>query len=180
MHVRRVVTAVGEDGKGFVSSDGPCPRTHDFETVPGSSVTLVWATDGTDAQSGVPEDPTMTLESMIPPVGGSLLVITQFPPDSVLASVDVAAAQEEDRRVRPGHPLNEEAASDPFGMHRHDTIDYVFVLKGEICLELESGSETVVRQGDIVVQHGTPHAWHNRTEEPALVAFVPMGTSSPS
>ncbi|KAM0753461.1 hypothetical protein T439DRAFT_284860 [Meredithblackwellia eburnea MCA 4105] len=50
-------------------------------------------------------------------------------------------------------------------MHRTTSIDYGFVLFGEVQLELSDGSFTVVKQGDIVVQRGTDHAWHNKTDK---------------
>jgi hypothetical protein len=32
--------------------------------------------------------------------------------------------------------------------------------------------EVLLKSGDVLVQRGTNHAWSNRTEEPAVVAFV--------
>jgi quercetin dioxygenase-like cupin family protein len=57
------------------------------------------------------------------------------------------------------------------GFHKTDTIDYAIVLKGEIWALMDEG-ETLLRQGDVLVQRGTNHAWSNRTEEPAVLAFV--------
>lgn len=58
-------------------------------------------------------------------------------------------------------------------MHRTDTIDYGVVLAGEVTLLLERG-ETVLRAGDVVIQRGTLHAWHNRGGVPARMLFVNM------
>ena len=52
-------------------------------------------------------------------------------------------------------------------MHTTDTIDIVTVISGEACVLLDTG-ETTMRQGDTIVQRGTKHAWHNRTDSPAL------------
>ena len=68
-------------------------------------------------------------------------------------------------------PGSASESSRPF-MHRTETVDYGIVVSGEITLLLDDGSETVLHQGDIVVQRGTDHAWANRSAEPALVAFV--------
>ncbi len=57
------------------------------------------------------------------------------------------------------------------GFHKTDTIDYAIVLKGEIWALMDDG-ETLLRQGDVLVQRGTNHAWSNRTDEPAVLAFV--------
>jgi uncharacterized cupin superfamily protein len=55
-------------------------------------------------------------------------------------------------------------------MHRTSTVDYVVVIKGEIVLVLDD-SEVTLRQGDVVVQRGTDHAWENRSSTPARMAF---------
>ena len=47
------------------------------------------------------------------------------------------------------------------GMHRTATLDYDIVLEGTIGLELDNGAEVTLHPGDIVVQNGTRHRWHN-------------------
>ena len=56
-------------------------------------------------------------------------------------------------------------------MHRTETVDYGIVLSGEVWLVVDDG-ETRLGPGDVVVQRGTNHAWSNRTEETARMAFV--------
>jgi quercetin dioxygenase-like cupin family protein len=56
--------------------------------------------------------------------------------------------------------------------HRTESIDYAVVLKGEIDMELEQGTFVHLRQGDVLVQRGTVHNWHNRGSEPCVIAFV--------
>jgi quercetin dioxygenase-like cupin family protein len=56
--------------------------------------------------------------------------------------------------------------------HRTVSLDYGIVLEGEVVLELDDGEETVIRKGDVVVQRGTIHAWINRSEDWARMAFV--------
>ena len=56
-------------------------------------------------------------------------------------------------------------------MHRTETVDYGIVLVGEITLLLD-GEETLLRAGDVVVQRATNHAWHNRSDSVARMAFV--------
>ena len=56
-------------------------------------------------------------------------------------------------------------------MHRTESIDYGIVLAGEISLVL-TDSEVALRTGDIVVQRGTEHAWANRSDAMAQMAFV--------
>ena len=61
------------------------------------------------------------------------------------------------------------------GMHTTDTVDYEFVISGEVVLELDDGAEVTLRPGDTVVQNGTRHAWRNRTSEPAVLVVVLVG-----
>ncbi|KAJ5904223.1 hypothetical protein N7504_006606 [Penicillium tannophilum] len=46
-------------------------------------------------------------------------------------------------------------------MHRTQSLDYGIVLEGEIEMELDDGSVTLLRKGDVAVQRGTKHAWRN-------------------
>lgn len=46
-------------------------------------------------------------------------------------------------------------------MHRTLSIDYAMVLSGELELELDSGSVTRLREGDVIVQRGGAHLWRN-------------------
>jgi uncharacterized cupin superfamily protein len=68
-------------------------------------------------------------------------------------------------------------------MHRTETIDYVIVIEGEIEMDMD-GSSVKLRAGDVMVQRGTNHAWANRSDKRARVAFVlvdaePLGIGSP-
>ncbi|QKX62822.1 uncharacterized protein TRUGW13939_09987 [Talaromyces rugulosus] len=44
-------------------------------------------------------------------------------------------------------------------VHRSITLDYIYVLEGQVTLTLDDGSKTKVQKGDIVVQQGTMHGW---------------------
>jgi uncharacterized cupin superfamily protein len=64
-------------------------------------------------------------------------------------------------------------------MHRTETIDYAIVLSGEITMVLDD-QDVLLKAGDIAVQCGTSHAWSNRSNAPAIVAFVLIdGTFDP-
>ncbi len=68
-------------------------------------------------------------------------------------------------------------------MHRTETVDYVLVLEGQIDMDMDKSTVTL-RQGDVMVQRGTNHAWVNRTDKRARVAFVlidaaPLGIGQP-
>jgi quercetin dioxygenase-like cupin family protein len=68
-------------------------------------------------------------------------------------------------------------------MHRTETVDYVIVIEGEIDMDMDA-STVKLKQGDIMVQRGTNHAWANRGSKRARVAFVlvdakPLGIGKP-
>lgn len=48
-------------------------------------------------------------------------------------------------------------------VHRSITLDYIYVLEGEVVLTLDDGSKTKVTKGEMVVQQGTMHGWDNET-----------------
>lgn len=56
-------------------------------------------------------------------------------------------------------------------MHATDTIDYLVVLKGRVCMVLETG-EVTVGPGDFMVVRGVMHGWRNPFDEPCVCAVV--------
>jgi hypothetical protein len=57
------------------------------------------------------------------------------------------------------------------GMHRTATVDYALILQGEVVAVLDT-EETTLRSGDVLIQRGTHHAWANRSDAVARIAFV--------
>lgn len=47
------------------------------------------------------------------------------------------------------------------GMHRTNSLDYGIVISGQIELELDDGSKTLLNPGDFIIQRGTIHSWRN-------------------
>jgi hypothetical protein len=59
--------------------------------------------------------------------------------------------------------ITEFAPGAPKFMHRTETVDYAILL---------SGKTVHLKQGDIVVQRGTMHAWVNNGSVPCVFAFI--------
>ncbi|NRF67727.1 cupin domain-containing protein [Aquincola sp. S2] len=176
MQVRRVVTGVGPEGRGGVVSDGPAPRSAVYDSVPGFASALIWSTAAEGrVGAGTPKDDTPQV-SFVPGPGQTRLMFVTFPPDAVMMrpEFDGAAFGAEFAKNAPG--LAETFEMEHPGMHTTDSIDYDVVLDGEIVLELDDGREVILRRHDVVVQHGTRHAWRNRSARPATMLFVLMGT----
>lgn len=175
MKVRRVVTGHGANGKSIVVHDGVPPRTKDLEHTPGFGLSIAWMT-----VAGAPPndtDITPTAKSILPGPGESALHIVTFPPDTVMQSpsFNPMAAVQEHAREAPG--LVDFFEPNNPGMHTTPTVDYAFVLEGEIWLELDDGELIQLGPHDVVVQNGTRHAWRNKSQRPTKMAFVLLGTT---
>lgn len=145
--IRRVVTGHDAQGRSVVLSDGDA-RVHSLGR-PGMSLGDIWAT------------------SVYPPV------VTPDEPDPIRETLDFTIKQRGTRiRILESTPGGEDA--EPW-MHRTETIDYAYVLEGEMCLLLDDGVEVVLTEGDVVVQRGTNHAWVNRSGKRCRMLFVMMG-----
>lgn len=175
MRVRRVVTGLSANGRSIVVSDGAAPRAHDFQAIPGFSNVTVWSASSTNRES-ISVDRTADLATLLPETGGTTFFVVRFPPEVQMASVDPVAAGEEQSRELPG--LAESFDPERPGFHATPSIDHVIILEGELWLELEEGAETLLKQGDVVIQNGTWHAWHNRSDQPAVIAAISLGVAS--
>ncbi len=60
-------------------------------------------------------------------------------------------------------------------MHTTDTTDFDIVRSGQVVLELDDGAEVTLSAGDVVIQNGTRHRWHNRRTETAVLAGAMTG-----
>jgi quercetin dioxygenase-like cupin family protein len=152
--IRRVVT--GHDNRDVAKVLIDAPATNAKRPGSGIVSTLMWITDRNPADIAVGE----TVEDM-----GARIVGTAPPANGTrFCVIDFP----------PGnHP----------GMHRTETIDYVIVVEGEIEMDMDD-STVKLKQGDILIQRGTNHAWANRSNKRARVAFVlvdaePLGIGHP-
>lgn len=140
--MRRVVTAVREDGKSYVASDADIPDAG-----------LIWDADPTDSQKWIDAiDPNVAFGMMQPKPGGAKWVLAELPPGTGMAKAD--------------HGLD---GMDQDGFHVTRTIDYIYVIDAGVVLGLDEG-EVVLGSGDVVIQQATRHAWRNPCDHP--VRFI--------
>ena len=172
MKIRRVVTGHTPNGKATVASDTVVDAIT-IGMLPGAEFHRLWGADQapTFPDAGSPRP----APAYFPPVGGFRFGVFTLGPDSVTMPKDLdmqlAMAEIEDKL--PGIAALLEA--DNPGMHTSDTIDFEYVLTGEVWLELDDGQEVHLRAGDTVVQNGTRHAWRNKSAEPCRVVFCLIG-----
>jgi hypothetical protein len=171
--LNRVVTGHAPDGSSWVAMQSAPPRTDVFKHIPGMVSRLVWATGPGQGLSAGASDPTPAVSNFVPGPGETRFIMVTFPPDAVFgaANFDLEAAIRENLAVSPG--LAE--CFEPDGMHTTPTVDYGIVLDGEIWLELDEGRSTLLRQHDVVIQNGSRHAWRNKSDRNATLAFVLIG-----
>jgi hypothetical protein len=172
MQVRRVVTGQRADGRSvFVSDQLVDPIT--LALLPGAEFHRLWHSDVTPALPSDGAEP--TAPQYFPPPGGFRFGFFTLGPDSVTlpADLDISAAIAELGTMLPG--MAEVMEPDHPGMHTTDTVDCDLVISGEVWLELDDGAEVHLHPGDVVVQNGTRHAWHNRTDQPTVIAVAIFG-----
>ncbi|KUJ19386.1 uncharacterized protein LY89DRAFT_780332 [Mollisia scopiformis] len=88
---------------------------------------------------------------MFPLAGGSSAVVASFEP-------------------------NPDPDNDTGFMHRSNTLDYVFIIDGELELTLDSGEKRVMKRGDVCVQRASQHSWKNLSKtEIARFGAVTLG-----
>ena len=169
--VRRVVTGHDDAGRAIFLSDGPAPNVNVIEAAGGMAVTELWSSDRAPADNSGDVDAAADAFVLAPTPTGNKFRIIDYPPDSARfpAGTDAAAA----RAMRGGADVATDTARHP-GMHKTDSVDYAIVLSGEIWALMDEG-ETLLKAGDVLIQRGTSHAWSNRTDRPARVAFVLIG-----
>lgn len=173
---RRIVVG-NVNGHSRIIEAGTPERTRVAKHTPGFEQSVVWATSAAPS-TGVPAcDPAVALTKLVPGTGQTRLIVLTLPPDALYASPDFhpEPAAREMADIAPG--LAELFEPEQPGMHTTPTVDYDVVLEGELCLELTDG-EIILNPGDVVIQHGTRHAWRNRTDKPARLLAVLIGAEA--
>ena len=141
--VRRVVTGHASEGRPIFLFDG---EIHATPTSPGVEIAELWATSESPASNSGNGDAARQRHRLLPDPSGTLLRIFEVEPQE------------------PGADL---------GFHTTDTVDYIYVIRGEIYALVEGG-EVLLREGDVLVQRGTEHAWSNRSGKVCRLLAVMM------
>ena len=176
--MRRVLVA-NVDGASQVVEDGAPPRSRQAVHTPGFSNTLLWTTAPQQTLEFDGTDPTVSAHTFVPGPGGTSMLLLTLPPMSVFQdpSFDAQAAAAEHATISPG--ITDLMEPDHPGMHTTPSIDYDVLLEGTLHLELTKG-EVELHAGDVVIQHGTRHAWRNRSDQVAKVLVVFVGAAPAS
>jgi mannose-6-phosphate isomerase-like protein (cupin superfamily) len=147
MTVRLVVTG-DVDGRSRIITDSTPPEFPFWQDL--------WIAGPKEPLGHAPAEEAFEVDT-----GAARWRVFTVPPDEVL------------RKMIAEH--SPDALDDPKALfHKTNTLDYIYVLDGDITLELEDG-ETLLHPGDCVVQSNTNHAWHNTSDKPVRLLGVMIG-----
>ena len=143
--MRVVVTGNNAEGKSYVVSDDVKPRG------------VIWAHTAEQMMGpGGASDPKTVLPTTAPaidPPSGARAFFATFQPG----------------KKKKGEPFERTLGKE--GFHRTSTLDYTFVMEGEVTMALDIG-QVDLKTGDIIIQRNTSHSWHNYTSTPTTVLAI--------
>lgn len=171
--MRRVVTGYTPEGKSVFVEDGDVPAKA-VQLTPGTQFWQLWGSDDVVPLPCAGTQPGWS--SFFPPSTGFRFLVWSIPPagaTTLPADLDFDAALTEMQRELPGL-LDHNELDDP-GMHTTDTIDWDYVVSGEVWLELDDGEEVHLVAGDSVIQNGTRHRWINKSNQTTTIATALVG-----
>jgi len=168
---RRIVTGHDAAGKSVIARDDQIAPTTLMQA-PGFEAYELWSEKGMrriEHTSGTPDAP-----RFFPEEDEIVVRYCVFPAEGAGGpDIDLGKAIADTERRYPGMLSHFDPAAP--GMHATDSVDFGFVISGDIELELDSGQSVKLKPGCCVVQTGTWHAWRNRSGKPAVMAFILAG-----
>jgi hypothetical protein len=164
VRIRRFVTAEQTDGGVHVQVDEPIPDTN-----LASPATVLWGWDRLPSLPIGPDElgPSHVERGLFPPSGGASVNLVVFPPAGA-----AAAASDEIDLGDAGMVTADEGGN----MHRTDSVDFLFILEGEVVLRHPGNEDITLEPGDFFVQNGAMHEWENRSSAPCVMACVVLTT----
>jgi hypothetical protein len=159
--MKRVIT--GEQNGKAVITEVTDVQTVEPVFAQNMDIRNLWGRDGVPT---LPFDGSDTSHSggFYPPPGSVRITLIKFGPDGTMADGSEAPQQNEVTDL-----LDED------GLHATPTMDIGWIIDGELGLEIPGNEIVWMQQGDVVVQHGTVHVWHNRSGKDVLTGWVVLG-----
>ena len=167
---RRIVTGHNAQGRSVILQDGPAPTTLQPDHSPNVLMCDLWEVTKFPPDNHGDKDTSLRPVKLSPPTDGAIFRVVEFPPD---AERNWAGRKQVFAQYGEEHALGDKEERHP-GFHKTPSIDFAVCLQGEIWAMMEEG-ETLMKAGDTLVQRGTNHAWANRSNQPARVAFIMIG-----
>lgn len=164
---RRVVTGHNAQGQSIILFDDRCNNINHIPSWKGLYVTEVWVTEEMPIDNSGQTDRAQRPMKHDPDRLGTIFRMVEIPPESKTSFDAKGIFQELGSSNKP----SENDASRHPTMHKTNSVDYLVVVSGEMYMQMEDG-ETLLKQGDVIVQRGTNHAWVNKSSAPCLIAAV--------
>jgi len=169
--IRRVVTGHDENGKAVILSDGLAPNIYSNSLRPGHRSTDIWKTTQMPAPISRSEPDPIVGQDFVPPMGVKIRISELEPEAESIRSL--SSEQVSEWYKSAGHTTS--SAHGHGGrhtlMHRTETIDYAVVLEGEMTCVMDD-QDIVLKQGDVLIQRGTNHAWSNRSGKRVRMLYI--------
>ena len=167
--IRRIIAGNDDNGKAVVLADGPSIDVVLDPARPGFGSTRLWVSDASPARVKHVRETLHLPQSLEPPPGGTVCRFFEYPPESgYLGNIsrrDVQAYFE--MMGSPEAWISDPRTPHPY-MQRTLSLDLTYVLEGNIVLVLDT-MEVELKEGDILIQRGTAHAFSNRSDKPAIL-----------
>lgn len=148
--VRRIVTGHDDANEPIIVSDGPPERTlerpayGDRKQYKGMKFHEIWHTLSVPAPLDRRSgEPEEPQRMQKPPKGGTRVRVVDYP-----------------------------NRDKPTVLHRRATLDYIFVVEGQMYLLIGDGKETLVQAGDVMVNRGANYSFWNRFPETCRIVVV--------
>jgi len=172
MKIRRVTTGHSAQGKAVFVSDTEI-EGDTFALLPGTAFHSLWGADRLPEFPDAGSPPAYA--EYFPPLGGFRFKTFTVAPQArtPLTANERQTLLMEMRTRLPG--LLEHMERNSPGMHTTSTIDFEYIVSGEVWLELDDGASVRLCAGDTVVQNGTRHAWRNKSSEPCHIVVFMVG-----
>jgi mannose-6-phosphate isomerase-like protein (cupin superfamily) len=164
---KRVVVGKNGDGKSAVITT----TGTNVQQQPGSFYrATLWSAAEHPVDNSIEGDLANKGIGRVPPKGGSHVRVLEMYPEPDREKL-LAQVMESHKKFGQEHmPTAEDMARHPM-MHRTDTLDIVFVMRGEIYL-ITDVDEIRCTPGDCIVVRGVNHAFSVRGTEPCLMMGV--------
>ena len=163
--IRRIVIGQLPNGEIKRISDGIAEDAIIDNARPGYKSTKIWATLCTPANFGndAKEKSDSYPHTLIPPKSGSICRFVTFPPEKeYINKVTREDVKNFYKSINSIELFSAKNLKHPY-MHKNNSLDYIYVMKGSIFLILDE-DQVQLNQGDTIVNLGGNHAWSNRTD----------------
>ena len=162
--IRKVTSAIDANGRSQFLEDTQVPVTLTDENYPGFAVTELFYTEQNPQNLSVSHT-ARPYDLNLPP-GAFRVCICRIPPLGELLTYA--------RNNNLPISVNEK----DYMMHKTLSVDYAYILSGEVILRLDNGEEKLLKPEDFVVQKGAMHTWNNFTTKPCDALCIMIGADS--